>query len=107
MYTEKVKEKKDNGTLNLFDEVPLSRSSDISTSKEAEYEYKRSGKHDSDLNKVLDCVRKNPNSTWLDVEKLSDVKSPWKRLSDLKTLGLIKATGKKDGCSTYEVCDEK
>lgn len=85
---------------SLFD-VPLSRSIDVSTSKDAEIKFKNSGAHKRDIDLVFECFLDNKELTWKDIDKLTDVTHPWKRVSDLKALGKIEAVGKRDGCTLY------
>lgn len=86
-------------TPDLF--APIARASDSQTSHDGAKRIQP--KRGTQASQVLATVRAYPAGlTALEVERYTLIRGAWKRMSDLKNAGLIRATGEtRDGGEVY------
>lgn len=74
-----------------IDYPPVARNDDPETSHDAAEAVTGSGGRQRLSQRVLECIQQSPGLTAGEIEDATHIKGAWKRVSDLRNLGLIKA----------------
>lgn len=73
------------------------------TSKQAGEMMERTGKSVFHRNIILTYIQYNPRVTWAEIAADTGIQGVWKRISELRARGKIKACGKKGLCTLYRI----
>ena len=73
--------------------APIARTTDPATSHEAAEAITKSGKRQTQAERVLEYIKANPGSCGGKVGHVLEIEGCWKRVSDLKNAGKIYANG--------------